>query len=339
MPCNVVAMPLPVHWYRNRRRCLLIYGLPAVAPLAVAAFLILAENSLVWTVLGAAAFLVAVWLLVGAALAGFGVDRDALIVRSPLLTQHRVPWAEVASFEVAQHGENGESVVVVICADGRRLHTGGCTFPPGQDGHSRAGATAYGLKTDSLARSGPGQDAKPIRHPRAGPRRMGLSSPGWLTPGRAHSGHIWIVMLFGVVMLGAAGLLLDGGITTLGPALRASHGQGARGKFIAETLNCGRHSCSWNGNFALPNGTVTLSNVSFNASTRDMSAGQSVPALDAGDTSMVFPINDGTQWLSQVEQIAFGALLLAFGVFLVVCLTRRARRVGSFHAALLSGTG
>jgi hypothetical protein len=339
MPSNVVAMPLPVRWYRNRRRCLLIYGLPAVAPLAVAAFLIVAESSLVWTVLGAAAFLVAVWLAVGAALAGLGVDRDWLIVRSPLLTQHRLPWAEIASFDVAEHGKNGESVVFVACADGRRLHTGGCTFPPGPDGHSRAGAMAFGLKTDGLARSGPGQDASRTRHARTGPRQMGLSSPGWLTPRRAHSGHLWTVMLFGVVLLGAAGLLLDGGITALGPALRASHGQGVRGRFVAETLNCGRHSCSWNGNFALPNGTVTLSNVSFNASTRDMSAGQSVAALDTGDTSMVFPVNDGTQWLSQVEQIAFGAFLLAFSVFLIVYLTIRARRLGSFHAALLSGTG
>jgi hypothetical protein len=326
---------MKARWYRNRRRSLLTYGAPALAPLALAAFLIIDVGTPGWTIAGAVVLLVSIWLLAGAALAGFGVTRDVLIVRSALGTDQRISWPEVASFEVAQHDEKSESVVLVVRTDGRRLHTAGSTFPPGPDGHSRAEALAYELNTERIARADEDEEALPA------PRRpVRLPAPRWLTPRRAHLGHIAADLLAALVGLACAVVLLAGGISTIGPAIRASHDQGIRGSFVAVTEHCGgRGGCSWNGNFVRPDGFVLLRNVSFNAGNGDMSAGQSVAALDTGDTSTVFPTNDSMQWLTQTFEIAFGVMWLAFGLFAAVSLARTELRTRRFHRSLVSPVG
>jgi hypothetical protein len=70
-----------------------------------------------------------------------------------------------------------------------------------------------------------------------------------------------------------------------------------------------------------------------------MSAGQSVPALDTGDRPEVFPANDSTQWTEQLSELVLGGVFLAIGVFTIVALARRGRRLASFHAALRRGAG
>ncbi len=332
MPAGVATLR-KVRWYRNRRRCLLTYGLPALAPLAVGAFLIIGEGASWWMLLGLVAVLVSLSLLAGAAQAGFGVTRDVLIVRSVLGSDRRISWPRVASFEVAQHGENGESVVLVVCTDGRRLHTAGCAFPPGPDGHSRAEALAYELNTERIARAAEDEEALPAR--RLPARRP---APRWLTPRRAHLVHAGFALVFALIGVAFGAVLLAYAVSAVGPAIRASHNQGIRGSFVAVTEVCGR-ACSWNGNFVLPDGVVVLRNVGFNAGNADMSAGQSVAALDTGDTSMVFPANDGTQWLTETFGIAFGVVLLAFGLFVISSLARRELRARRFHRSLVSPVG
>jgi hypothetical protein len=332
MPTDV-ATPMTVRWYRNRRRSLLTYGLPALAPLALAAFLIIGEGTPGWTIVGLVALLVSISLLAGAALAGFGVARNVLIVRSVLGTDRRIPWPMVASFEVVQHAESGESVVLVVCTDGRRLHTAGCTFPPGPDGHSRAEAVAYELNTERIARADEDDEASPARR-----RPARLPAPRWVTPRRAHLWHFVIGLVAALWGLAFAVVLLVGGVSTIGPAIRASHNQGTRGSFVAVTEHCGR-GCSWDGNFVLPDGSVLLRNVSFNAGTGEMSAGQSVAGLDTGDTSVVFPTKDSTQWLTQTFEIAIGVIWLAFALFVTVSLVRRELRTRRFHRSLVSPVG
>jgi hypothetical protein len=138
--------------------------------------------------------------------------------------------------------------------------------------------------------------------------------------------------------LAIAAVLIADGISTIGPAIRASHEQGMRGSFVAVTKVCGR-GCSWNGNFVLPDGIVVLRNISFNAGNGDMSAGQSVAALDTGDTSTVFPTNDSTQWLTPTFEIASGAIWLVCTVLAAIALARTELRTRRFHRSLVSPVG
>jgi uncharacterized membrane protein SirB2 len=329
-------MPLAVRWYRNRPRCLFIYGVLAVVLLG-AALQIIGKTGAVWTVLGALAILVAIWLVAGAALAGFGVSQDALIVSSPLGTRHQVPWTQVASFSVSRPGqsERSESVVVAVRTDGRLLHTEGCTFGRGAKGHSRAQAMAAELNSDRLARSDSDVPATLAPRPRASQR-----SSGKVTPRRCHRRDEFIAWIFfGIVFLSIGAFLIGPSIAAMGPAFRASHDQGVRGSFVAVTEHCGR-GCFWSGNFVLPDGTVTLRNVDFNAFTSKMSADQSVKALDTGDPSLVFPTNDSTQWLTQqLVALVLCVVYIVAGLLALAVMARRARRMGMFHRSLVSAAG
>jgi hypothetical protein len=112
-----------------------------------------------------------------------------------------------------------------------------------------------------------------------------------------------------------------------------------RGSFVAVTEHCGR-GCFWSGNFVLPDGTVTLRNVDFNAFTSKMSAGQSVKALDTGDPSLVFPTNDSTQWLTQqLVALVLCVVYIVAGLLALAVMARRARRMGMFHRSLVSAAG
>lgn len=329
MPSNVAEMPLTLRWYRNRGRCLVIYGVLAVVLLG-AALEIIGKSGAVWTVLGALAILVAIWLVAGAALAGFGVSRDALIVRSPLGTSHRVPWTQVASFTVSRPGqsERSESVVVAVRTDGRLLHTEGCTFGRGAKGHSRAQSMAAELNTDRLARLA--GDAPATRS------RAGHRSPSRLSLAGTKPAGIAYLLIIGIAVLGLGAYLLGSGAAALGPARRAAEGQGVHGSFVAVTEHCGKYGCSWTGNFVLPEGIVSLRNVKLNTDTGGMKAGQSRPALDTGDNSMVFPANNRRQWLQQVVDMAIGAALIVFGFLWIAHVTRYARRTGMLHRSLVS---
>lgn len=64
--------------------------------------------------------------------AGLGVGADHLLVRNAGGRTRRIPWADVTRFEIGkprgwrdQKGDSG--AIIVVCADGRRLDTSGCT--------------------------------------------------------------------------------------------------------------------------------------------------------------------------------------------------------------------
>jgi hypothetical protein len=63
--------------------------------------------------------------------AGVGVTADHLIVWDAAFTRHLIAWPSVAGFGLEKwHGTHGSRglTLVVICSDGRRLHTSGCLF-------------------------------------------------------------------------------------------------------------------------------------------------------------------------------------------------------------------
>jgi hypothetical protein len=127
---------------------------------------------------------------------------------------------------------------------------------------------------------------------------------------------VWLLCIgFSVFVIWGAG-------THLGPGLRAAHGQGITGRWIAQQQDSGK----WSGEFVSTSGTVTLPNVSYAGSLSAVQPGTSVPALDAGAGDEVYPLTGSDKWIRDLIGVVAGTLaligLLARGLF----VARRRRR-------------
>jgi hypothetical protein len=124
------------------------------------------------------------------------------------------------------------------------------------------------------------------------------------------------------VLLSSA--LMLGGIY-LGPALRAAHGKGTRGEWVAQHYQCQRSSCAWLGEFVLPNGTVTMPRATYEGSLASVYPGRVVPALDSGAGDEVYPVNGTRQWIKDAILLGVGAIgfILLIGRWLYVLLICR----------------
>lgn len=73
--------------------------------------------------------------------AGIGVAADHLVVWDAAGTRHLIAWPSVAGFDLEKRWTRGSNdlTLIVICNDGRRLHTSGCSFS-GTGEQSRATA-------------------------------------------------------------------------------------------------------------------------------------------------------------------------------------------------------
>jgi hypothetical protein len=62
--------------------------------------------------------------------AGIGVTADHLVVWDAAGTRHLIAWPSVPGFDLEKWWARGSSGLrlIVICNDGRRLHTSGCSF-------------------------------------------------------------------------------------------------------------------------------------------------------------------------------------------------------------------
>ena len=129
-------------------------------------------------------------------------------------------------------------------------------------------------------------------------------------------------LVFGIVLLVVAGV-------GIGPAVSAARGHGVRGYFVAQAENCGRHGCSWSGLFTLPGGQVTRSGVDFFGDESGMHAGSTVPALDSGALTGVFPRHGNDGWLEYPVMGTVGTALIAQSIW---ALVRRRRRASSVTA-------
>ena len=107
---------------------------------------------------------------------------------------------------------------------------------------------------------------------------------------------------------------------------RAWSGDGTRGIFVAEEQKpCGgmppppTSRCPWRGDFASSDGRTRRGNaeLSTSAPSRDVRAGDEIPAIDAGHSTKVFSVSDGTdgpgvEVLGTVSGIG-GVIYSAFG--------------------------
>lgn len=134
-----IVYPLPLvmpmvdaaRWYRGRDRVPVVYPLLLVMVVGCCiGGIIQNPRTLPLALTGAILFCCAgIWLIVRTWHAGIGVTADHIIVRD-IGRQDLIPWSSVTGFALARpplwHGQ--VLALYVICDDGRRLYTSGCSF-------------------------------------------------------------------------------------------------------------------------------------------------------------------------------------------------------------------
>lgn len=215
--------------------------------------------------------------------AGIGVTPEHVLIRGFFPWTQAIPWAQVAGFEIGRtdpkNPKSGETVFVVTTS-GKR-HTPGCS-PAGLPPLERW-QLLRALEDARLAWAPGSASTVPVQPPEPEPgvppqRRMPV-----------------IVLLSVILLMAGAGYAVYGGAVGLGPAIQAARGAGTVGYFIPHSESCGR-SCSWTGNFRLPDGSVTRRNVRlYDATASAVKAGVPVAARDTGGDG-VFPRADPGAW-------------------------------------------
>lgn len=149
-----IVYPMPLfmpmvagaRWYRGRTRVPIVY--PLLLVLVVGCCVVgIVQNprTLPLGLTGAILFCCAgIWLIVRTWRAGIGVTADHIIVRD-IHRQDLIPWSSVTGFDLARprHWHGQCLALYVVCDDGRRLYTGGCSF----DGWSYARTLASARHT------------------------------------------------------------------------------------------------------------------------------------------------------------------------------------------------
>lgn len=135
----------------------------------------------------------------------------------------------------------------------------------------------------------------------------------------------------GVKVIGVLALLATslGGTDQFGPDLRAAHGHGTHGTWVAEQHICGKGDCFWRGDFFLPDGTEARQSVTYLGNLTSVHHGLRVPALDTGGDGSVYPVTGGAGlWVRDIFMMAGGGagfILLGGGWFYL--WLRRIRRL------------
>jgi Bacterial PH domain len=104
-----------------------------------------------WLVVGALLGLAVAWRFVRALRAGIGADAGGLTIRSVFGPTRTLPWSDIRGFELVR--SQGGTSVAVVCRDGRRLFSSGCTFVrwPGNWGSEKMDALLRALEAERAA--------------------------------------------------------------------------------------------------------------------------------------------------------------------------------------------
>jgi len=137
-----------------------------------------------------------------------------------------------------------------------------------------------------------------------------------------------------VGFLGLAVYLAWSAGANVGLAFRAADGAGTPGSFIPQSKTCGKSSCTWYGEFRLPDGRVARTDVTIaDTASGDLHAGLPVAAADVGDddtssggTGVVFPAHDPGAWSSNVaDLVRSGGVAVLLASLLAGQVVRRPR--------------
>lgn len=98
----------------------------------------------------------------------------------------------------------------------------------------------------------------------------------------------------------------------IGPDLRAAHGQGTRGTWVAEQYVCDKAYCSWQGDFFLPNGTEARRDIQLTGGPPAY-RGLRIPALISGGAD-VYPAHGSRQWIQDtIVTVVGGVAFIVLG--------------------------
>jgi tetratricopeptide (TPR) repeat protein len=112
----------------------------------------------------------------------------------------------------------------------------------------------------------------------------------------------------------------------LGPAVRASNGDGTPGTIVLTRQECTPRSCSWFGDFTSDDGTLARTDAAMQEGVpADAKVGDRLRAIDTGASDGVFPPTGSTEWMLILIFLVVGVVLL-LGWVLAVPVTAVLRR-------------
>jgi hypothetical protein len=302
-----MSRPGAVRWYRTGLdRWAVVVSAPNVAFLPGVPLLIsgIARATIAEAVAGVVLLFLAGLCAYGILRAGIGVTGTHLLIRGSLGSTVAVPWGDVTGFAVTGSGRaRGFSV---LGRDGQRWKTLGCSatgWNRQEDELARWRLTRE-LEDERLARNPGAASVVPYRPPE--PIRA-----SWL---RRRGQRLFMDTTL-AAFLGLCVWLAWSSATGVGPAFRAAGGDGTPGYFVPQSKTCAKSSCTWYGEFRLPDGRVTRGNVTIaDTASGDLQAGTPVAAIDVGDddranggSGVVFPAHDSAAWSSTVTELVLSA--------------------------------
>ena len=261
--------------------------------------------------------------------AGIGVTSEHILIRTATGRTRVIPWAQVTGFKDS-YTPRGGGTIYVLTSGGERWHTSG--YAPAGSSRWEGWHLLRVLEDERIART-PG--AARVLPPRPPPPSPGVNRAPWVWAG---------VGVITLIILGS--LPLYSAVTEFGPAIRAARGEGTVGYFIPQREATGK-GATWYGEFRLPDGTVTLRNVSIeDLPVSAMQAGVPVAARDTGyaeatflpGTPAVFPRDDPGAWRFPASLAVMGAWFYGWALVLLIrAADRRLRPSRRGHIRGLTG--
>jgi hypothetical protein len=121
-------------------------------------------------------------------------------------------------------------------------------------------------------------------------------------------GSRWQSARVNPLMLVVAAAILGFGIWQTVAGVQAALGNGISGTFIAQTVNCGRHSCSWQGLFERTDGVQVSGNTTYQGSVNGMVPGSVVPAVYESSDGDAYPPHS-LAWIGSLLFVGAGIFL------------------------------
>jgi hypothetical protein len=131
-----------------------------------------------------------------------------------------------------------------------------------------------------------------------------------------------LVMLVLAVAIVAIPFTVRAGV----PALRVRLGEGQPGSYVAYSSSCPA-ACYWTGQFTAANGARARDGVTIAPGSGIARIGDRVRAVDAGDSTMVYPAGGGTAWIPTLTLLAIVVVCLPLQVSWRMARRRRRRAV------------
>lgn len=229
--------------------------------------------------------------------------------------KRRCAWDEVSDIAIrAYHGRGATTYTVrVTTASGQHFAlgapvSGGIMPDPEFEGKVRQIRACWHAAAGGRAGAG-GTPVIPV---------FAAAYPEWLSAGVVLRGCVTLVLVAAVAAVPFA-------VPAGGPALLARLGQGQPGSYTPYAYTC-TPACYWTGEFAARGGSRHRDGMTIAPGLGTAQVGDPVPAVYAGDPSMVYPAGGGTAW---IPVALLAAIIVICGPLEAVWFVRWRRRRNS----------